>query len=94
MWYSGYDGTFNRIGYATSPDGIAWIKHEGNPILDIGSAGQWDDEGVALPVILKVASTYLMWFQGYEDSSVGRVGFAASRNATLQVGNTTSAPGQ
>jgi len=36
LWYTGYDGTKTgrrRLGYATSPDGVAWTRHPGNPIL-------------------------------------------------------------
>ncbi len=35
MWYTGYDGTRDgqkMLGYATSQDGINWIRHEHNPI--------------------------------------------------------------
>lgn len=31
MWYVGDDGTSEYVGYATSPDGIAWTKYYGNP---------------------------------------------------------------
>src|SRR5207302_7838415 len=34
MWYSGYDGSVNRMLYASSPDGIRWTKH--GVILDEG----------------------------------------------------------
>ena len=37
MWYTGYDGTregVKKLGYATSPDGIAWIRAAKNPIYD------------------------------------------------------------
>ena len=30
MWYSGAGDTFDQIGYATSGDGIAWTKHDGD----------------------------------------------------------------
>lgn len=35
MWYTGYDGTRpgrKLLGYATSPDGLTWTRHAGNPI--------------------------------------------------------------
>ena len=38
MWYAGNNGTNDRIGYATSPDGITWTKH-GTPVLNIGTTG-------------------------------------------------------
>jgi len=36
MWYTGYDGTNMRIGYATGDDGITWQKHTSNPVLNLG----------------------------------------------------------
>ena len=36
MWYSGRtDGSVGHIGYATSPDGLTWMKHP-NPVLETG----------------------------------------------------------
>ncbi|MBC8456488.1 MAG: hypothetical protein H8D67_00650, partial [Deltaproteobacteria bacterium] len=52
MWYSGYDGTNMRIGYATSGDGINWNKHIFNPVLDLGASGSWDAIGVSSPTVL------------------------------------------
>ncbi|MBU1487047.1 hypothetical protein KKH56_03240, partial [bacterium] len=52
MWYTGYDGTNMRIGYATSTDGVAWNKYAGNPVLDPGASGDWDDAGVSSPGVL------------------------------------------
>ncbi|MBT7915172.1 hypothetical protein HN588_14845, partial [Candidatus Bathyarchaeota archaeon] len=28
MWYTGHDGTTNRLFYATSPDGLTWTKYD------------------------------------------------------------------
>ncbi|NOX60689.1 MAG: hypothetical protein GXP42_01875 [Chloroflexi bacterium] len=36
MWYS----SNGQIGYATSPDGVAWTKSENNPVLTPGDPGQ------------------------------------------------------
>lgn len=36
LWYTGYDGAktgIRRLGYATSPDGLQWKRHPGNPLL-------------------------------------------------------------
>ena len=54
MWYSGYEvyrGP-SRIGYATSPDGIVWTKYSGNPVVDLGTSGSYDDENVTYPSVL------------------------------------------
>lgn len=73
MWYGGH-GTNRRIGYAYSPDGINWTKYEGNPVLDIGSPGSWDDEQVIGPHVLFNSDTFHMWYWAkgnYEHYSIG-----------------------
>jgi len=82
IWYSGLDdvlgsGTNIRIGYAVSPDGISWTEHSGNPILDIGAAGSWDDKRVYKPYVLFDGSTYYMWYTGYDGTNT-RIGYATS----------------
>ncbi len=37
LWYTGYNGpdtVTKYLGYATSPDGINWTRHEKNPVFD------------------------------------------------------------
>src|SRR5687768_10731969 len=35
MWYAGSsNGLATKIGYATSTDGVNWVKYAGNPIID------------------------------------------------------------
>jgi predicted GH43/DUF377 family glycosyl hydrolase len=77
MWYHAQDGINQRIGYATSPDGLTWTKYPGNPIMDLGLAGSWEDTNVFKPVILFDGSTYQMWYGG-GDSSVAKTGYATS----------------
>jgi len=71
MWYSGYEGSNSRIGLATSNDGVTWTKHAGNPVLDLGPAGQWDATNVGGPAVIKHEGQYYMWY-------FGRNGFPAS----------------
>jgi predicted GH43/DUF377 family glycosyl hydrolase len=76
LWYTGFDSSgVGRIGYATSPDGISWTKHGGNPVLWPG--GGWDDADVMFPSVLKLGSTYHMWYEG-NDGSTHRLGHATS----------------
>jgi len=80
MWYCGtteHGPGNNRIGYATSPDGIVWIKHPGNPVLDLGPGGAWDDLHVFEPSILLDGTDYRMWYSGY-DGSHYRIGYATA----------------
>ena len=61
MWFGGYDGTYSRIGYATSPDRITWTKYDdpsttnppftqSDPVL-IPDAGEWDQHSVGAPCV-------------------------------------------
>jgi uncharacterized repeat protein (TIGR01451 family) len=78
MWYTGIDSSWvSRIGYATSPDGMTWTKHGGNPVLDVGASGSWEDGDVRSPAVLKVGSTYHMWYEG-DDGATTRIGHATS----------------
>ena len=77
MWYGGHDGTTARIGYATSADGITWTEYAGNPVLDVGEGGSWDDEYVGAPYVLFDGSTYHMWYDG-DDGTDGSIGYATS----------------
>jgi predicted GH43/DUF377 family glycosyl hydrolase len=77
MWYFGNNGTNARILYATSNDGINWIKSSYNPVIDIGQPGDDDDVHAANPVVIKDAGTYKMWYSGH-DGSVYRIMYATS----------------
>jgi len=69
MWYHGYDGTIEVIGYATSDDGITWTKHA-SPVLELGSVGSWDDVYIWGPKVLSVDSEFIMWYSGYDGSEI------------------------
>ncbi|GIK38243.1 MAG: hypothetical protein BroJett011_20760 [Chloroflexota bacterium] len=78
MWYTGIDSSgVSRIGYATSPDGVNWTKYSGNPVLNPGAGGSWEDEDVRSPAVLKVNSVYHMWYAG-DDGTTIRIGHATS----------------
>ena len=84
MWYSGHDGSNYRIGYATSSDGIEWVKYPGNPVLDLGESGTWDDYHVARPAVLFNGTEHQMWYTGH-DGSKNRVGYATSADGITWV---------
>lgn len=85
MWYTGVDGAgVAHIGYATSSDGIVWTKHAGNPVLDVGAGGTWESEDVSSPTVVKIDSTYHLWYTG-TDGSTSRVGHATSTNGITWV---------
>jgi beta-1,2-mannobiose phosphorylase / 1,2-beta-oligomannan phosphorylase len=79
MWYSG-GSVFNpeKIGYATSPDGIEWRKNE-NPVFEEG-IDPWENDGVMAAFIMPAGNKYKMWYTGYTWSGRGKfsIGFAES----------------
>ena len=81
MWYTGGDGIGNeRIGHATSPDGINWTKDPNNPVLDLGPPGSWDDSWVVgVSFVSFESDTFHMWYDGW-DGAYFRVGYATATN--------------
>ncbi|MBE0571885.1 MAG: T9SS type A sorting domain-containing protein [Ignavibacteriaceae bacterium] len=80
MWYTGCatSSILNRIGYATSPDGINWTKHQSNPVLLPGTA-PWESAAVTYPCIMPYSNGYKMWYGGYNANlSVTGIGYATS----------------
>lgn len=72
MWYAGLNAarSANKIGYATSVDGITWVRDDANnPILDIGPVGQWDDGSVAACEVLRLGGQYYLWYAGARSGS-------------------------
>ena len=62
MWYSGYKGAETDpkyLGYATSTDGINWVKSEFNPIFN----KKWTED----IFVIKSESIYYMFAEGEND---------------------------
>lgn len=97
MYYTGIDAKWQvRIGLATSTDGLVWTKHPGNPVLDIGKAGAWDDFAAAVPAVMKKGSTWQMFYCSISqaEATLGlrapKIGYATSTdgvNWTRYAGN-------
>jgi predicted GH43/DUF377 family glycosyl hydrolase len=83
MYYSGRAGAFGGIGYATSVDGVVWLKYKGAsgllpaPVVDHGPGGSADSFSAADPSVMKDGSTWKMWYTG-DDSSKKRIAYATS----------------
>ena len=67
-----------RIGTATSSDGMTWTKGL-QPILDLGATGAFDDNQVAEPRVVKVGTTYRMYYTGrHASDNRTSLGYATS----------------
>ena len=84
MIYSAFGGSNVRIGYATSQDGLAWTKYDGNPVLNQGSNGTWDDKFMFVGSVILSDSTYDMWYGGF-DGGTWRIGYATSNVGPVSV---------
>lgn len=76
MWYVAWDGNIRNIHYATSGDGINWIKK--GPMLHAGGFREVETQN---PVIFKRAGQYELWYQGrYESAKQTHIGRATSND--------------
>ncbi|HKD33835.1 MAG TPA: hypothetical protein VKB73_10230 [Gaiellaceae bacterium] len=83
LYYSGTNGTVSKIGLATASAAGGPFTKTGAPVLDVGSAGAFDEVGVKDPVVLKVAAgDYRMLYTGVDADGIQRVGYATSTNGT------------
>lgn len=86
-WYTAGQvsaGAFiSSIGYATSNDGITWVKYSGNPVFTKGSSGysmaSFDSDSVSFASVVKAGNQYYMYYRGYDGSSA-RIGLATSND--------------
>ena len=76
LFHSGWDGSNTRVGVATSGDGISFTPYAGNPILDLGPSGSWDESDVNTPAVIPGA-TWLLYYAG-TNRQVGALGTATS----------------
>ena len=90
MWYGPND---EKIGYAWSSDGLSWTKDANNPILE-GTEGEWDENGVGAPFVIKMGSNdYRMWYHNRDLTGIGYATSADSINWTKYAGNPVLSPG-
>jgi len=71
MWYSIRSRTAPYcIGYAESPDGLAWTRRD--ELVGIGvSAEGWDSEMICYPAVIDVGGRRLMFYNGNRHGSTG-----------------------
>ncbi len=87
MWYcGGEDYEPDAVGYATSPDGIAWTKHAGNPVFAKVPGHPWEAVKVAGAQVIKDPwgpggrKGYLMFYIGYRTVDSTDICMAFSEN--------------
>ncbi len=83
MWYAGRQNaaTKDKIGLATSADGVAWTRSPSNPVMT-GTAGGWDATGVGSPHVLYDGATYRMWYTG-NVTGTRQIGYATSPDGVV-----------
>jgi predicted GH43/DUF377 family glycosyl hydrolase len=82
MYYLGQDRASpprQRIGVARSQDGIHWTKFLGNPVLDIGQPGEFDEFELGEPAVFNYFDQgYWMIYTGSNFAQERRLGLARS----------------
>jgi predicted GH43/DUF377 family glycosyl hydrolase len=81
MWYSGgeqYEP--NAIGYATSADGLAWEKHNNNPIFQPDPKNAWEQDRVTGCQVIRRDEWFIMFYIGFLDGNTAQIGVARSRD--------------
>lgn len=68
MYFTATDKAWSRedfnpmdVGYATSVDGIEWLKYPFNPIFKYDREG-WESGGIYEPIVVKTDSLWYMWY--------------------------------
>ena len=65
MWYNGVSEDWHiTVCRASSQDGIHWHRYSGNPVLDIGSPGDFDEIGIYSPSVRFIGDSLGMLYQG------------------------------
>ena len=67
-----------RLGVVTAPHPLGpWTRHPGNPLLDLGPEGSWDDQHVACASILKEgADEFYLFYSGIPEGGKWCIGLA------------------
>ena len=79
MFYLGQDRARRQsLGIARSADGVVWEKLRGNPILEPGGSGAFDENGVGEPAVWTSGGRWWMLYTGRDRKEQRRMGLAQS----------------
>lgn len=74
-----------HFGFAFSKDLRNWVRYPGNPVFSGGPPDSWESKAIWFPEILKVGSTYYLWYEGYNGKG-SQVGLATSESPLAEIG--------
>jgi predicted GH43/DUF377 family glycosyl hydrolase len=69
-----------RLGFARSKDGVNWEKQLSSPILELGEAGSFDENGLGEPAVFRANERWMMLYTGRDRREMRRMGYATSRD--------------
>ena len=103
MWFVGDEptkdpkapyGIYQRVGLATSRDGLQWtVANEGQPVLDLGFSGVADAKGLSHPYVLKVEAEFWMWYGAIDGTLASDLGLSPGNVRVERICLATSSDG-
>ena len=79
MYFLGQDRAGRqRLGVARSGDGVHWQQLLSNPVLELGEAGAFDENGLGEPAVWVSHGRYWMLYTGRDREEYRRIGLAWS----------------
>lgn len=79
MWYSGgsqYEP--DAIGYATSPDGLNWMRPFDHPVFSPDPNASWEKDRVTAAQVIQRNGVYYAFYIGFKDVNHAAIGLAKS----------------
>ena len=68
------------LGYATSSDGVRWLKSEANPVLVRGPIGGYDENMITAPHVLYDGDRSTMWYSAVDFQGNWSINLATSED--------------
>ncbi|MEO0228250.1 MAG: hypothetical protein ABIL70_09410, partial [candidate division WOR-3 bacterium] len=84
LYYHGYNGTNDQTGLAWSTNLKNWTRHPSNPIVPIGSSGQWDDYKTAPSSVFIMDNMHYLFYEGEPDNNDWKIGVAYVSSANIE----------